>query len=377
MRPRRIHIAALAFTALLLAALAAWAGPFTSIVVFGDSLSDSGNISTLTAGAVPRSPPYYQGRYSNGPTYVDLLAERYGLSLTPALQGGTNYAFGGATTGPAAANFPGSFESPPSLLTQLGAYLGSRGAAGADRTGLYVVYGGSNDLFQAAQSANPSATVSSGVGNIVSIVRALVSAGATTILVPNLPNLGLTPAARASGSAVVQLLSALSQSFNAALASALQSLRASFGSSVNLVGLDVYDTFQALVAAGNTTFSNVTDPCLQEDLVQVIVNATVCATPDEYLFWDMRHPTAAGHRLLAEAAAAALEPYVQTATRESDAQVAVAEPGTLASFGAGLLGIGGLVLWRRRAGGGRPAAMAALLRTGLAPGWQGGDFPPS
>src|SRR4051812_23986271 len=47
--------------------------PFTSQYSFGDSLSDNGNLYALTSRTQPASPPYYQGRFSNGPTFVELL----------------------------------------------------------------------------------------------------------------------------------------------------------------------------------------------------------------------------------------------------------------------------------------------------------------
>src|SRR6478672_780719 len=74
-----------------------FAGPYTGLIVFGDSLSDTGNDAIATRGAIP-GPPYAQGRFSNGPNYVDELAQNLGLSSTPSLAGGTNSAFGGART---------------------------------------------------------------------------------------------------------------------------------------------------------------------------------------------------------------------------------------------------------------------------------------
>jgi phospholipase/lecithinase/hemolysin len=71
---------------------------FTKLYVFGDSLSDDGNVYTLTGGSFPPSPPYAQ-HFSNGPVAVDQLAGHLGIGLTPFATGGTNYAVGGATTG--------------------------------------------------------------------------------------------------------------------------------------------------------------------------------------------------------------------------------------------------------------------------------------
>src|SRR3954470_5215942 len=78
------------------------AGPFTNMVVFGDSLSDIGNVSQATPFLTqPKTPgPYYwNGRFSNGPAYAETLAAGLGLpALVNSASGGTNYAYGGALT---------------------------------------------------------------------------------------------------------------------------------------------------------------------------------------------------------------------------------------------------------------------------------------
>src|SRR5262245_61575441 len=67
--------------------------PFSRIVVFGDSLSDTGNFFHLTGGLVPPSP-YANGRFSNGPLWVEYLADDLGMQLLPE----DVYAVGGANT---------------------------------------------------------------------------------------------------------------------------------------------------------------------------------------------------------------------------------------------------------------------------------------
>jgi phospholipase/lecithinase/hemolysin len=66
---------------------------YSQIVAFGDSLSDNGNMFALTEGTVYEtpSPPYYEGRFSNGPVWVDYLAQDLGIDLV-------NMAYGGART---------------------------------------------------------------------------------------------------------------------------------------------------------------------------------------------------------------------------------------------------------------------------------------
>ena len=83
----------------LASAAASLAGPFTDLVIFGDSLSDVGNIAQAPFINTP-GPYYWNGRFSNGPVYAESLAVGLGL---PALKrstssGGGDYAYGGAKT---------------------------------------------------------------------------------------------------------------------------------------------------------------------------------------------------------------------------------------------------------------------------------------
>jgi len=53
----------------------AFATDFSNIVIFGDSLSDNGNLYAQTKKLVPDARQYYQGRFSNGPVWVEYLAD--------------------------------------------------------------------------------------------------------------------------------------------------------------------------------------------------------------------------------------------------------------------------------------------------------------
>src|SRR5258708_5469094 len=103
------------------------AGPFNNLVVFGDSLSDVGNIAAQSFINTP-GPYYWNGRFSNGPVYAETLATGLGL---PALNrstasGGTDFAYGGAkTTGTA---FPDSLFVKD-IDDQVNAYLSSHNGA--------------------------------------------------------------------------------------------------------------------------------------------------------------------------------------------------------------------------------------------------------
>src|SRR5262245_14375354 len=266
---------------LVLAARYASAGQFTKLVVFGDSLSDTGSVYAVTAGAVPPSPPYYARRFSNGPVWAEYLAAALDL---PAV----NYAYGGAQT--ERANQCDGFAGLglPGLADENAMFIGEPG--GVDSDAVYVVWAGAND-FRAALSRGTTPNMLAIIGNILNAVGALYLAGAQHIVVPNLPDLGLTPEGRTSG--VEPLATLLSETFNSYLDAALAT------HAPNAVRIDIFRLMnQTVNDPSEYGFTNVTSPCLSA--------AGGCAEPEEYLFWDHVHPTTHGHAVLADKFARAI-----------------------------------------------------------------------
>lgn len=325
---------ALAGFGLCAAALSASAaGSYSGLVVFGDSLSDGGNNALLLTQALGGLPPvnipgdgfYSQipsaaGTYSNGSVWTQYLAQSLGLALTPSLAGGTNFAFGGATTGTDGNDVPGVPGFPYSMRTQLNGYLNATGHA-ADPNALYIVSGGGNNVRVALEAiaggADPSATAMATVAGYANDMAGMVAdlklAGAQHILVLNTPNFGLTPLAHAMNA------SAASSALSFAMDSALDAALAGNG----VMTFDMYGFLTAVVDAGAASgFTNWTNAC------GAAVNACDLNTA---LFWDGIHPTTLGHQLLAQAVAAV-----------------VPEPDVAALFAMGLvvLALG----YRRRAG---------------------------
>jgi phospholipase/lecithinase/hemolysin len=97
---------AIAVLAGLVACGGAKATTYPAIYSFGDSLSDVGNLSAGAAGTIPLPGFYFNGRFSNGPNWLDDLSAKLGLPMSPALLGGDNYAVGGAQTGKTIVNNP-------------------------------------------------------------------------------------------------------------------------------------------------------------------------------------------------------------------------------------------------------------------------------
>jgi phospholipase/lecithinase/hemolysin len=302
---------ALLILACLVPATAA-AHPFTSLVVFGDSLLDSGRAYALSEGFYPPSPPYAQ-RFSNGLVASEYLAAALGLPLFPAsTPGGTNYAVGAATTGDKNVSWetddPLGLKSIAALqhtgiTTQVGEFLAN--GPPVDRAhALFMVWGGPNDLVLAHLTGGDiEAAAGAAVGNLVGAVEALALGGGQHFLVPNMVDLGQTPEFR--GTPLEDPLRVLIQGFNAALADAMNDLEAGLEAAGLPVDIVLYDTFAALESARANPeafgFTNVTDQCIAD------LDALLAGCPG-YLFLDFTHPTSPAHRLLGLGFASAVVP---------------------------------------------------------------------
>ena len=324
------------------AAVIAFPAPaFTSLTIFGDSLSDTGNTQALLAGygvTVPDpAQPYFGGRYSNGLLWTELLAT--GLSLpgaaNPLYLGGNNYAFAGARTGGAA---PAPANPIPGVLFQTQALwsLSHAGPATADASGLYVVVAGGNDMRDArsVDTGIPAfndlvrdLSAQTAIANLKGSLGILASRGAKNVLISNLPDLGQTPEAVALG--LTAASTDATNRFNALMPSLM-----GYGSSLGLTMsfLDMAGAVQAVrdnpLAYG---ISNLFAPC-NGFFGSPNIALTACNVS---AFSDALHPSARAHQIIAGAAFNAL------------GVTPVPEPQTLALMLAGLLLVGGVA--RRRA----------------------------
>jgi phospholipase/lecithinase/hemolysin len=288
-------------------ATAALAGPFTSVIVYGDSLSDNGNL--YAASGQPPSPPYFNGRRSNGPVAVEDLANALGAPLKDyawigATTGIGNYGDGGTPTSFGAFNLPG-------MLTEFNL---TKASLGPVANSLFIVWGGANDfLAPSPVDATAQAVINRAITNLLTIVGSLESLGASHIIVPGLPDIGLTPYYQSLGPVAAAQGSLLTDAFNAALKANLPG---------NAIYVDTASLIRSMVVNPSAFgFTNVTSACFN--------GVTVCADPSKYLFFDDFHPTAATHAFVAAELMGA----------------AVPEPATVFLV---LAGLGSLALARRR-----------------------------
>jgi len=316
---------------LLLTGTNVWATPFSGLYAFGDSLSDSGSspsavlsIYKLIGGCDPfhPCPPYFDGRYSNGPVAVEQLADSvlpggatpanfHDFAVSGATTGIGNYGDGGTASTPGLYGLPGMYQ-------EIGLYLSLSGGV-ADPNALYFVWGGAND-FLTADSPFTAAQ------NIAGYVGALALAGAEHILVPNLPDLSLTPFVK-SVAGLGPLAQGFSIGFNTELALQLGSLSVLFPAT-DIVQFDTFSFLNGVILnPADYGFTNSQDACLPSLL------DTPCADPDNYVFWDGFHPTTQADAVIAAAFAKA-----------------VPEPGTIALFVMGFFALSTIASQRRKYG---------------------------
>jgi phospholipase/lecithinase/hemolysin len=266
--------------------LKANAAAFSQMYTFGDSLVDNHNVFQYTDGALPPSQlGYYNGRFTNGPVWVDYLADDLGIQQT-------NYAFGGATTGTYnTIELPPKFGTLPGLTAQVQSFMADYPQA--DENGLYVIWAGANDYLGGGVK-NPLQPVN----NLVSTVDSLASIGAKNFLVVNLPDLGNTPTTY--GTPYSGGLNYLTGLHNSALSETLTALNQQ-QPNLKITLLDSNSLFNRVIGSpGEFGFTNVTDSCLN------LTAKTICSNPDEYLMWDYIHPTTSAHRIIAGAAVTAI-----------------------------------------------------------------------
>jgi len=282
---------------------------FDEVFIFGDSLSDAGNIYQLT-GETSKAPyavvptrPYAIGghHFSNGKTWAERLARNLhdNSGGTASLQNpgkNGNYAFGGARAR------SGSDSSSPDSGTQILMYLGDYRSASADA--LYVIQFGGNDLRDAlVAAAQPNLNsaffiIETAVQDLVGNIQVLYAAGARNFLVANAPNLAHAPAVKLSGASGAAGL--FTGFYNGALEGGLQQLELGI-SDINIYRLDIAGFIDDVVAnPGDFGLVDTDFPCL----TFFTESDAKCDNPEERLFWDGLHPTAVGHNALSAIATA-------------------------------------------------------------------------
>lgn len=263
----------------------------STLVVFGDSLSDNGNLLALIG--LPQ-PPDWQGRFSNGPTYAEQLAQFLNMRLD-------DRAFGDAEASNASLPLLG-VPLPINLSDQVVGYLADLHGHQAPHGTTALLNIGSNDYISYLESNQPKdpqtaeAIVMSVVGAIDQAITTLTNAGIDNIILFTLPDFAITPGAQALGPQAVAFAHALDVANNAAL----QQMAATHP---NVEVVDVFQLTEAL-AADPHSFGFSAD--LNETWVDQLAAGSHQFAPNEVAFFNALHPTTAAHGVIAAFADAVL-----------------------------------------------------------------------
>lgn len=277
------------------------------LVVFGDSLLDTGNvIKTL---GVP-GKPYHDGRFSNGLVSTEVLANHIAKDQNIEFVEHKNYAIGGALTHGA---------NPTSLLKnhsfpvseQLTRYENEEGRFKDDD--LVVINGGANNFMYTIYTEIPYINVTAKLRvarDLRKIARKAIKMGAKNIIVWNIPDVTRAPAYKDYltnwvGKFFRSYLQANINLQNGLLRNKIANLQITFPN----VNIKLFDFYTLLNDCSDNPdkygLENTTDVCVDsyggaDSLGNIQYDIEIIADPEKHLCWDYCHPTAKGNRIVAD-----------------------------------------------------------------------------
>jgi phospholipase/lecithinase/hemolysin len=301
---KRMTVALLALLPLATGATFADSGEgYSRMFVFGASFLDSGNHFAVTGEtAHPPFDPMSQAsygigghHYSNGPTWVEVLAQELDLTkwAQPAYR---NPAFGNYAYGYA---FARNVEFPlgPGLGDQVQDWIdnGYCTFAPMDDT-LFVLDTAYIDLLDVLLGADPNDVIPDMLNSIATSIYILNHCGARNLMVANIAPLGLSPMIPDDGSKA--LANGLSMGYNEAVHVVL-AMYAAEPFNMNISTFDLFSIFADMAATPeNYDLTNVDETCVTFG----VLKDAFCKDRDGYLFWDPLHPTKVAHALMGQAA---------------------------------------------------------------------------
>lgn len=307
---------------------------FSDMYIFGDSLSDTGNIADQLGSAFSITVPYGDNnRFSNGPVWHEYLSDSLNMSReTISRNRGNNHAYGGAKVN-SGDFFSGFFVD--SYQSQVNDYLQNNTV---DSGALYISWIGGNDIRSLVGESNTQSAINNALDSISSMLGNLLDSGIKNLLVPNLPDIGAIPEF-AGNSADSTQASNLTSAWNAGLAERLDTLYQGH-QTANIYHFDVHDLFQQMMnSPASFGFTDVTSQCRSVAGWWGFRYEVECANADSTLFWDEIHPTTAAHSMLAGYAYAMLDQGESIGSGINAVKVSSPSALLFMIFAIGLLGL--------------------------------------
>ncbi len=275
---------------LVLAAAVPAALAYDALYAFGDSLTDTGR--------EPAEPYFhYNGRWSNGPLWVEYLSVRLGFPYNPD----NNLAHSGAQTDD---TFGQVRDFVPT--TDVG-------------QSLFVVWAGGNDFLQEYDTHwfdddSWDRQIAYSVGNLSNAVVSLYAKGARFILVPNTVDVTDITALNWLPGFLRDYLRGKVQQFNRQLAEALDQIRLAYPA-LTLAGFDIYGQVKLILSDASAYGFTETRTDALSDVT--LLDKSFDGPGANYVFWDPIHPTTKSHGIIADWYYAVVAPWSAQAQSQS------------------------------------------------------------
>lgn len=254
--------------------------PLNTIVAFGDANTDTGNVYNLTNYQWPLVPPYYQGRFTNGPVWIEYL------NISNIL----NYAYGDATIDND--NLIAGYTGPnrtlvPGIRQQIVTYLTAQYVTTMDLSQtLYIIWAG-GDEYMINSSVSPSTVVAT----LLAAVYDLLVIGIEKLIVVNLPPLQSYP-----GINYDTIFSTLVIQHNNYLLSNITLIQSQYPQ-VSIEIFDLHSLITQILSDKSMYKLNTINPCWTQSNYKII---SQCSNPDQYVFIDNYHFTRVVHQIIAD-----------------------------------------------------------------------------
>jgi phospholipase/lecithinase/hemolysin len=298
------------FSLLVCVLLAGCSGErISQVVAFGDFNSDNGNgyqivKQALALGQIDQAAMnwyetnHWEGRATNGPVAVEILAERLGVDLK-------DYATNGARSGYESNDNIENYAEPAfntrGVLTQVDEYIEDLNGEKANGDALYFIQASFDDFFLGEEYTYDEKAIQERadqtVANLVTAVTKLAGLGARHFMVGKSADLTRVPLVRYLD--LISEAKTFQDTMNPKLVTEMAALEQELD-----IDIELFDYSAALDSIWNNPeqygFTNLVDQCLS---TSENWDATICSSPDEHFWYDTFSFSRRAHQVIGEAMA--------------------------------------------------------------------------
>ena len=259
---------------------------YSTIISFGDSLSDNNNMYNASDWQLPNNTSYFEGRFTNGYTWVEYLSSDLNIPLY-------DWAVGGAEAKKSYGIIPGLDDQINSWVE----YMKNAHGYQVNST-LFTIWIGANDL-----DAGKSYTDT--INSLKNGLQILINNGAKNILVNTLPDLSLTPEFHMGSGDITKMHNNV-LNCNAQISDIVLQYQQLYPDT-RIMLFDVFSNFNEMLNNPDKFgFSNVTNSCLSINkvsnlnFIDKLKPRANCTDASKFVFWDLLHPTTHVHKIIAD-----------------------------------------------------------------------------